>query len=95
MAAQFRHHAGGLGLGTLEEGWLQTGDLVEQDSDGYFWFRGRKKEIIIRGGSNISPQEVEETLYRHPAVAEAGVIGEPNEHWGETVLAYRCPTRRT
>ncbi len=52
------------------------------------WFRGRKKEIIVRGGSNISPQEVEETLYRHPAVAEAGVIGEPDAYWGEVVLAF-------
>ena len=72
----------------FEDGWLKTGDLVEIDSGGFVWFRGRKKEIIVRGGSNIAPQEVEETLYRHPAVGEAGVIGEPNEFWGEVVLAY-------
>jgi long-chain acyl-CoA synthetase len=72
----------------FEEGWLKTGDLVEIDADGFVWFRGRRKEIIMRGGSNISPQEVEETLYRHPAVAEAGVIGEPDDYWGEVVLAY-------
>jgi long-chain acyl-CoA synthetase len=72
----------------FEGGWLKTGDLVEVDADGFVWFRGRKKEIIVRGGSNISPQEVEETLYRHPAVAEAGVIGEPDAYWGEVVLAY-------
>ncbi len=72
----------------FEDGWLKTGDLVEVDPDGFVWFRGRKKEIIVRGGSNISPQEVEETLYRHPAVAEAGVIGEPDDYWGEVVLAY-------
>jgi len=72
----------------FEDGWLKTGDLVEIDKDGFVWFRGRKKEIIVRGGSNISPQEVEETLYKHPAVAEAGVIGEPNEYWGEVVLAF-------
>ena len=72
----------------FEDGWLKTGDLVEVDADGFVWFRGRKKEIIVRGGSNISPQEVEETLYRHPAVAEAGVIGEPDDYWGEVVLAY-------
>ncbi len=71
----------------FEDGWLKTGDLVEIDSDGFVWFRGRKKEIIVRGGSNIAPQEVEETLYKHPAVAEAGVIGEPDEYWGEVVLA--------
>ena len=72
----------------FEDGWLKTGDLVEMDADGFVWFRGRKKEIIVRGGSNISPQEVEETLYRHPAVAEAGVIGEKDDYWGEVVLAY-------
>ncbi len=72
----------------FENGWLGTGDLVEVDADGFVWFRGRKKEIIVRGGSNISPQEVEETLYRHAAVAEAGVIGEPDAYWGEAVLAY-------
>jgi long-chain acyl-CoA synthetase len=55
----------------LRGGWLHTGDLGTRDSDGYFWFKGRKKEIIVHGGSNISPQEVEEVLYRHPAVFEA------------------------
>lgn len=72
----------------FEDGWLKTGDLVDVDPDGFVWFRGRKKEIIVRGGSNISPQEVEETLYRHQAVAEAGVIGLPDSYWGEVVLAY-------
>jgi long-chain acyl-CoA synthetase len=76
------------GLPPFEDGWLKTGDLVEIDPDGFVWFRGRKKEIIVRGGSNIAPQEVEETLYKHPAVGEAGVIGEPNEYWGEVVLAF-------
>jgi len=73
---------------TLREGWLYTGDLVTQDAEGYYWFAGRKKEIIVRGGSNISPQEVEAVLHQHPAVAEAGVIGIPDETWGEVVVAY-------
>ena len=73
---------------TLRDGWLYTGDLVKQDAEGYYWFAGRKKELIVRGGSNISPQEVEAVLYRHPAVAEAGVIGIPDETWGEVVVAY-------
>ena len=73
---------------TLRDGWLYTGDLVTQDAEGYYWFAGRKKELIVRGGSNISPQEVEAALYRHPAVAEAGVIGIPDETWGEVVVAY-------
>ena len=72
----------------FEDGWLKTGDLVEVDKDGFVWFHGRRKEIIVHGGSNISPQEVEETLYRHPAVAEAGVVGEPDAYWGEVVLAF-------
>ncbi len=73
---------------TLRGGWLYTGDLVTQDAEGYYWFAGRKKELIVRGGSNISPREVEAVLYRHPAVAEAGVIGIPDETWGEVVVAY-------
>jgi long-chain acyl-CoA synthetase len=73
--------------GALQDGWLLTGDLVRRDSEGYFWFAGRLKEIIIRGGSNISPQEVEEALYRHPAVMEVGVIGMPDPVYNEQVVA--------
>ncbi len=72
----------------LRDGWLYTGDLVRRDAQGYFWFEGRKKEIIVRGGSNISPQEVEEALYQHPAVLEAGVIGVPDCVYGERVVAF-------
>jgi long-chain acyl-CoA synthetase len=72
----------------LIDGWLCTGDLASRDADGYYWFQGRKKEIIIRAGSNISPQEVEEALYKHPAVLEAGVIGAPDPIYGETVAAF-------
>jgi long-chain acyl-CoA synthetase len=72
----------------LQEGWLRTGDLARRDEDGYYWFVGRKKQIIIRGGSNISPLEVEEALCHHPAVREAGVVGVPDPTWGETVRAY-------
>jgi long-chain acyl-CoA synthetase len=68
--------------------WLHTGDLASRDAEGYFWFKGRQKQIIIRGGSNISPQEVEEALYQHPAVLEAGVIGEPDPVLGEKVVAF-------
>jgi long-chain acyl-CoA synthetase len=72
----------------IHDGWFHTGDLISEDAEGYYWFRGRKKEIIIRGGSNISPQEVEEELYRHPAILEAGVVGLPDEVWGERVMAF-------
>lgn len=69
-------------------GWLRTGDLGTLDADGYLWFRGRKREVIIRAGSNISPQEVEEALYKHPAVLEAGVIGVPDPVNIERVAAF-------
>ncbi len=72
----------------LQDGWFRTGDLVSRDADGYYWFRGRLKEIIIRGGSNISPQEVEEALYSHPEILEAGVVGMPHAVWGEQVVAF-------
>ena len=72
----------------LRDGWLHTGDLVRQDEDGYFWFAGRLKQIIIRGGSNIAPQEVEEAFHQHPAVLEAGVIGLPDPLYGQKVVAF-------
>jgi long-chain acyl-CoA synthetase len=79
----------------LSDGWFYTGDLVHRDKNGYLWFRGRKKEIIVRGGSNVSPQEVEAVIYQHDCVREAGVIGVPNAMWGERVVAFvsRKPRR--
>jgi long-chain acyl-CoA synthetase len=71
----------------IRDGWFLTGDLGHRDGDGFYWFKGRKKEVIIRGGSNVSPQEVEEALYRHPAVREAGVVGLPHPVYGEEVVA--------
>jgi long-chain acyl-CoA synthetase len=73
---------------TLRDGWLYTGDLAYRDEDGYFWFSGRQKEVIIRGGSNISPQEVEDALLQHPAVYQAGVVGTPDPELGEGVVAF-------
>lgn len=75
-------------LKTIRNGWLYTGDLGYQDQDGFFFIVGRSKEMIIRGGENIYPKEVEEALYRHPAILEAAVIGLPNERWGEEVAAF-------
>jgi acyl-CoA synthetase (AMP-forming)/AMP-acid ligase II len=72
----------------LRGGWMHTGDLARCDDDGYYWFVGRKKEIIIRGGSNISPLEVEEVLDEHPAVHLSCVVGMPDQHLGEVVVAY-------
>jgi long-chain acyl-CoA synthetase len=76
---------------TLAGGYVHTGDLARLDEDGYYWFMGRKKEIIIRAGSNISPLEVEEALYQHPAVRECGVVGVPDAAMGEVVWAYVAP----
>jgi long-chain acyl-CoA synthetase len=67
---------------------MHTGDLAWRDADGFLWFAGRSKDIIIRGGSNISPGEVEDVLYTHPAVYEAGVVGVPCADMGQRVRAY-------
>jgi long-chain acyl-CoA synthetase len=74
----------------LRNGWVQTGDLGRRDADGYFWFEGRKKEIIVRDGMNISPQEVEDVIYKHPAVLDAAVTGlpDPVPARGEKVVAF-------
>jgi len=72
----------------LKDGGMYTGDLGRFDPDGYLWFAGRAKDIIIRGGSNISPGEVEDALYTHPAVYEAGVVGVPCSELGQRVRAY-------
>jgi long-chain acyl-CoA synthetase len=73
---------------TIRDGWLYTGDLARKDEHGYIWFAGRKKEVIIRGGSNVSPQEVEEILLKHPAVFQSGVVGMPDPELGESVVAF-------
>jgi long-chain acyl-CoA synthetase len=69
------------------EGWFRSGDLARTDEDGYFYIVDRKKDLIIRGGFNIYPREVEEVLYQHPAVREAAVVGIPHEELGEEVGA--------
>jgi len=69
-------------------GWLHTGDLAVMEQDGYVKIRDRSKDIIISGGENISSIEVEETLYRHPAVLSAAVVAQPDEKCGETPCAF-------
>jgi long-chain acyl-CoA synthetase len=71
----------------IPDGWFRTGDLGRMDEDGYFAIVDRKKDLIIRGGFNVYPREVEEVLYEHPAVAEAAVIGVPHAQLGEEVAA--------
>ncbi len=72
----------------LRDGWVDSGDLAHADGDGYLWFFGRKKQIIVHDGSNISPGEVEEAIAEHPAVALVGVVGIHDEVHGENVRAY-------
>jgi len=71
----------------IKDGWFRTGDMGRVDEDGYFFIVDRKKDLIIRGGYNVYPREVEEVLYEHPAVAEAAVIGMPHPDLGEEVAA--------
>ncbi len=72
----------------LKEGWLYTGDMVFIDEDGHIFIVGRKKDLIIRGGFNIYPREIEEVLASHPLISEAAVVGIPNKYLGEEVKAY-------
>ena len=71
----------------LRDGWLHTGDLGYQDADGFLFIVDRSKDLIIRGGFNVYPREIEEVLYTHPAVSEAAVIGKPDDRLGEEVVA--------
>jgi long-chain acyl-CoA synthetase len=72
----------------LRDGWLRTGDLAKVDADGYFTIVDRAKDLIIVGGLNVYPREVEEVLIAHPAVSDAAVIGKPEERHGELPHAY-------
>jgi fatty-acyl-CoA synthase len=72
----------------LRDGWLHTGDVVERDDEGYFYVRGRLKEMFISGGENVYPAEVESVLHEHPRVLDAAVVGVPDERWGEVGAAY-------
>jgi long-chain acyl-CoA synthetase len=72
---------------TIVDGWLHTGDIGKVDEDGYFFIVDRKKEMIIRGGYNVYPREIEEVLYEHPDVREAAVLGIPSDEYGEEVAA--------
>jgi acyl-CoA synthetase (AMP-forming)/AMP-acid ligase II len=72
---------------TFRDGWLRTGDLARMDEDGYVFVTGRLKELIIKGGENIAPREVDEALYSHPDVVEAAAFARPCARYGETVEA--------
>jgi acyl-CoA synthetase (AMP-forming)/AMP-acid ligase II len=72
----------------LRNGWLHTGDVGSFDAHGYLTLRDRSKDLIISGGMNIYPREVEEVLLRHPGVAAVAVVGKPDTEWGEAVIAF-------
>ncbi len=73
---------------TLRDGWLYTGDIARMDEDGYFFIVDRKKDMVITGGYNVYPREVDEILFEHPKIAEAVTIGLPDEYYGEVIKAY-------
>ena len=73
---------------TLKDGWLWTGDMGAQDEFGFVTLKDRSKDVIISGGSNIYPREVEEVLLQHPGVSEVSVVGQPDAEWGEVVIAF-------
>jgi fatty-acyl-CoA synthase len=75
-------------LGALRGGWLHTGDLAKMDDEGFVYIVDRKKDMIVSGGENIYPREIEELLYRHPKVEDAAIIGVPDPTWGESVKAF-------
>ncbi len=80
---------------TLRNGWLHTGDVGSLDADGFLTLKDRSKDMIISGGSNIYPREVEEVLLRHPGVSEVSVVGEKHPEWGEVVVAFVVPRGAT
>jgi acyl-CoA synthetase (AMP-forming)/AMP-acid ligase II len=77
----------------IRDGWLHTGDLAYMDAEGFFYIVDRKKDMIVSGGENIYPRELEELLFCHLAVADVAVVGEPDHMWGETVKAVVVPKK--
>jgi O-succinylbenzoate-CoA ligase len=73
---------------TIQDGWLSTGDLARRDESGYLYIVGRSKDMLISGGVNVYPSEIEAVLERHPAVVEAAVVGRPDDEWGEVPVAF-------
>jgi fatty-acyl-CoA synthase len=77
----------------LEGGWYHTGDMAHADADGWLYVDGRRRDVIISGGENVYPAEIENVLADSPAIAEVAVVGRPDERWGEAVVAVVVPAR--
>jgi long-chain acyl-CoA synthetase len=77
--------------GAFRDGWFPTGDLARQDADGFVYIAGRVKDVIVSGGQNVYPREVEEVLFAHPDVAQVAIVGIPDPYWGEIVVAFVVP----
>ena len=75
----------------MRDGWFSAGDLGRFDDDGYLYIEGRKKDMIISGGVNVYPREIEEHLHTHAGIREAAVVGLPDAQWGELVTAFYVP----
>jgi fatty-acyl-CoA synthase len=73
------------------DGWFHTGDLARRDEDGFYYVAGRQKDMIISGGVNIYPAEIEAELLKHPDIADAAIVGIPDETWGEAGVAFVVP----
>ena len=86
MQGYWSNHAAS--AAALEDGWMRTGDIGTFDKDRFLYVLDRKKDMIISGGENIYPREVEEAIYHHADVAEVAVVGFPDERWGESVKAF-------
>jgi fatty-acyl-CoA synthase len=85
MQGYWKHEE--LTASTLAGGWLHTGDIGVRDDDGFFYLVDRKKDMIVSGGFNVFPREIEDVLGEHPAVSTVAVIGVPDDKWGEAVKA--------
>ena len=79
---------------TFRDGWLHTGDVAREDEDGFLFIVDRVKDMIVTGGFNVFPREVEDVVAAHPAVAQVGVIGVPDPTWGEAVTAVVVPREK-
>jgi malonyl-CoA/methylmalonyl-CoA synthetase len=89
--AGYWNRADATSVSFTDDGWFRTGDVGEVDPDGYVRIVGRSKELIISGGFNVHPREVEDVLAEHPAIAEVAVAGRPSNEWGEEVTAFVVP----